>query len=309
MKAIVLTKPGGPETLQLRELPQPVPKDDEVLLKVHAATVTAGDVVLRKANALLWLVMRLTMGFKKKRVLGHEFAGEIAAVGKDVHTFTAGDQVFGTTTKLAVGSYAEYVAVPAGHILAPKPANLSYAEAAAVPVGAMTANYFLQQGHIAEGQRALIYGASGSVGSYAVQLAKAFGAEVTGVASSANLGLVTALGADRVIDYTKEAYSAGQDRYDLIFDAVGKSSPAEGAKVLAEDGHFVSVAKGLAKERQEDLLFLSDLIAAGKMRPYIDQLFPLPETAAAHRYVEQGHKRGNVVIQIGNAVPLTDAPL
>lgn len=297
MKAIVATKSGPPDVLQLREVDKPVPQEGEVLVRIHAATVTAGDVILRKLPRLMYLPMRL-FGIRRKEIPGHEFAGEVEAVGLDVSRFREGDTVFGTTTGLRVGSYAEYVCLPADGVLAIKPAGVSYEEAAAVPVGGMTALHFLRQGNIQSGQKVLIYGASGSVGTYAVQLARHFGAEVTGVASSKNVELVESLGAARVIDYTKEDFAEGDGSYDLIFDAVGKTSASECETVLAPTGAFVAVSKGTAKESVADLVLLGELLAAGKLKAVIDRRYQLEGTPEAHRYVETGRKVGNVVLKV-----------
>lgn len=297
MKAIVTTRHGSPDGLKLQDVERPTPGEDELLIRVHAATVTAGDVILRKLPRLMYLPMRL-FGVRRKEIPGHEFAGEVEAAGRDVSRFKEGDAVFGTTTGLSVGANAEYVCLPADGVLAIKPASVSYEEAAAVPVGGMTALHFLRQGKIQSGQKALIYGASGSVGTYAVQLARHFGAEVTGVASSKNVELVKSLGAARVIDYTKEDFTEGDKRYDLIFDAVGKTSASECEAVLAPNGAFVTVRKGMAKESADGLVFLGELVAAGELRPVIDLRYPLEQAAEAHRYVEKGHKVGNVVLTV-----------
>jgi NADPH:quinone reductase-like Zn-dependent oxidoreductase len=219
-------------------------------------------------------------------------------VGSGVSRFKTGDAVFGTTTGLSVGANAEYLCLPADGVLALKPPGVSYEEAAALPVGGTAALYFLRQGNLERGQRALIYGASGSVGTYAVQLARHLGAEVTGVAGTANLALVRSLSADRVIDYKQEDFTQSGERYDIIFDAVGKTSASECAAVLAPNGAFVSVRKGTAKESADDLRFLAELAEAGDLRPVIDRRYPLEQTAEAHRYVETGRKRGNVVITV-----------
>ncbi|MFN2199527.1 MAG: NAD(P)-dependent alcohol dehydrogenase [Anaerolineales bacterium] len=301
MQAIVQTKPGPPDVLELREVPKPVPKTDEVLVKVHAATVTAGDVVLRKLPGVMHLAMRLFMGQKRKEIPGHEFSGEIEAVGKDVQQFQPGERVFGTTDGLSAGANAEYVCLPEDGILALMPENASYAEAAPLPVGGTTALYFLrEQGGLQSGHNVLVYGASGSVGTYAVQLARHFGADVTGVCSTRNLALVQSLGAARVIDYQKEDFTAGGAKYDLIFDAVGKTSDKDCQPVLAPGGTFVSVAKGLARDNVAALQSLKDLAEAGELHAVIDRTYSLAQVPEAHHYVESGRKAGNVVIAVVN---------
>jgi NADPH:quinone reductase-like Zn-dependent oxidoreductase len=302
MKAIVSTKSGPPDVLQLKEVQQPTPRDNEVLIRISAATVTAGDVVLRRFHPLLFLPMQL-FGLRRKKIPGHELAGTIEAVGKEVKRFGTGEQVFGTTTGLSVGSYAEYVCLPeewATGVLATMPANMTFEQAAAVPVGGMTALYFLRKAGVRSGQRALIYGASGSVGTYAVQLARHFGAGVTGVCSTANVELVKALGADTVVDYTREDFAEQGKLYDVIFDAVGKTSLAACKKALMPDGAYVTVKKGVAKERTEDLEFLRHLIEAGEITSVIDRRYPLEQAAEAHRYAETGRKRGNVIITLAD---------
>lgn len=299
MKAIVCTKSGPPDVLHLREVEKPAPKAGDVLIKVHAATVTAGDVVLRKIPRLLYIPMRL-MGLKRKEIPGHEFAGEIEAVGANVIRYAPGERVFGTTTGLSAGSYAEYVCLPADGMLATVPADVTYEEAAAVPIGGLTALHYLRLANVQRGQKVLIYGASGSVGTYAVQLAHHFGANVTGVCSTSNLEMVTALGADTVIDYTQQDFTESGETYDVIFDAVGKASPADSKKVLASNGAYVSVRKGVASESVEELDFLAELIEAGELSAVIDRRYPLEQAAEAHRYVEQGHKKANVVLTVGH---------
>jgi NADPH:quinone reductase-like Zn-dependent oxidoreductase len=322
MKAIVHTKYGPPDELQLKEVEKPVPKEDEVLIKIHATTVTTSDCNMRNLTfvpKLYWLPMRMQFGFIKpnNNRLGFDLAGDVEAVGKDVNRFMVGDQVFGTTEP-ALGAHAEYICLPEDGVLTNKPTNMTYEEAATIPVIANTALHFIRDlGNVQAGGKVLINGASGGIGTFAVQLAKYYGAEVTGVCSTTNLEMVKSLGADKVIDYTKEDFTKSGETYDVIFDAVGKSSFSRCKSSLKKNGIYLDTLPRLATLLQmlwtsrigskkvkmegapakvENLLFLKELIEAGKLKTVIDRRYPLEQTAEAFRYVEKGHKKGNVVI-------------
>ena len=322
MKAIVYTRYGSPDVLQLKEVEKPTPKDNEVLIRTYAATVIAGDCELRSLKFPLWfwLPLRIYMGVirPRKKILGQELAGDIESVGKDVKLFSKGDQVF-AATDVGFGAYAEYKCMREEKTLALKPTNMTYEEAAAVPTGGLNALHYLRKGNIQSGEKVLINGASGNIGSFAVQLAKYFGAEVTGVDSTGKLEMLRSIGADQVMDYTQEDFTKNGETYDVIFDAVGKSSFSRSVRSLKQNGRYIlanprllPMVRGLwtsiisgkkvifqfASYKAEDLIFLKELIEAGKIKSVIDRRYPLEQTAEAHGYVEKGQKTGNVVIAL-----------
>jgi NADPH:quinone reductase-like Zn-dependent oxidoreductase len=317
MKAIVYTEYGPPEVLHLTEVEKPLPKHNEMLIKITATAVNSGDWRLRKADPF---AVRFFLGLTKPKIhiLGGVLSGEIEALGKDVERFKIGDKVFGSTD-MRFGAYAEYICMPENATIAFKPNNLTHIEAAVIPFGGTTALHFLQKATIKPGQKMLIVGASGAVGSAAVQLAKFFGATVTGVCSTENIDLVKSLGADKVIDYTKEDFTQNGETYDVIFDTVKTISVSRSLKSLNKKGMMILSAAGISemlkgfwismtsdteiltgviKITVENMNFLKELIEVGKLKPVIDKIYPLEQMAEAHAYVEKGHKKGNVAITI-----------
>ena len=327
MKAIVWTKYGPPDVLQLKEVEKPTPKDNEILVKIHATTVTSGDCEQRslKLSILYRFFMRLYIGLRKPKritILGMELAGEVESVGKDVTLFKEGDQVFAATGFVGMGTCAEYICLseePEEGVLSKKPANMTYEEAAPIPVGGIEALHFIRQGKIQSGQKVLINGAGGTIGTFAVQLAKYFGAEVTGVESTDKLDMLRSIGADYIIDYTQEDFTKSGETYDFILDVVCKSSFSDSIRSLKQNGRYLIANPGLSQRirgrrtskksskkvifgathpKTEDLLFLKRLIEAGKLKSLIDRRYPLEQTAEAHKYVETGDKKGHVIITV-----------
>ncbi len=331
MKAMIWTEYGPPQVLQLQELEKPIPKDNEVLIRIYATTVTAGDCEQRSLKLPLWqrLPMRAYVGLKKPtriRILGMDLAGEIEATGKAVKRFREGDQVFATTGFVRMGTYAEYICLPEEPeegALALKPANMTYQQAAAVPTGGLEALSFLRKGDVRGGRKVLINGAGGTIGTFAVQLAKYFGAEVTGVESTDKLDLLRSLGVDQVVDYTQEDFTRRNESYDFLLDVVGKSSFSGCIRSLKRNGCYLianpslsqmirgrwaslssskKVVFGAVSPNTEDLFYLKELIEAGKLQAVIDRCYPLEQIPEAHRYVEKGYKLGNVVITLEDHV-------
>ena len=324
MKAIVYTKYGSPDVLQFREVEKPGPKNDEILIKVHAAEVTKTDCEMRSFNFQVkwfWLPLRIAMGFikPKKQILGGYFAGEVESVGRDVLKFKKGDQIFGAA-KLRLGAYGEYVCLPASYTLGPKPQNVSFEEAAAVPLGGLNALHFLRKAKIRKGEKVLVNGAGGSIGTFGVQIAKAMGGEVTAVDSTIKEKMLRRIGADHFYDYTKEDFAKSGQTYDVIFDMVAKSSYSECIKALNPNGRYLMANPRMtdmlrsvltskftdkkaifvfAGEKEEELLVLKEMIEEGKIKPVVDKIFPFDQIAEAHRRVETEQRLGPVVISVG----------
>ena len=313
MKAIVCTKYGPPEVLKLTEVEKPVPKNNEVLVKVFATAVTASDSIVRgfKVPFMMKIPMALAVGFLKPKnpILGQILVGEIETAGKDITRFQTGDRII-AFTYMHFGTYAEYTCLPENSAMVLKPSNITNEEAAAIPYGGMLAWYNLKKGNIKRGQNLLIYGSSGAIGTSAVQIAKYYGAKVTGVCSTANLEFVKSLGAEIVLDYTKNDFTYKGELYDFIFDAVGKGKSSkykvQCKKMLTLHGKYISVDDGTPKINNEDIIeiltILNDLVIAGKIKPVIDRSYPLDQIVEAHRYVDKGHKKGNVIINVNSEI-------
>lgn len=321
MKAAQCVKYGAPELLQINEVEKPQPKDNEVLIKIHASTVSSGDARMRRADPF---IIRLIFGFKapRKSILGIVVAGEIEAIGKTVTKFKVGDKVFGSTG-MRMGAHAEYTTVPEKATLVIKPGNISYEEAASIPFGGTSSLHFLKKAKIQAGQKVLVYGASGALGTTAVQLSKAYGAEVTAISSSSNHALMKSLGADHVIDYKKEDFTQNGEYYDVIYDTVGKSPFWGSLKSLNQKGYYLMASGGLGKmiwssfispfirkkilsgvvsETVKDMQFLSELVQKEKLKAVIDKTYSLDQIAAAHAHVDTGHKIGNVIVRMDHAI-------
>lgn len=322
MKAIVCIKYGPPEVLKLIEVEKPSPKNNEVLIRIYATTVTIGDSRIRgfRVPPSFWIPARIALGLKKtkKSILGSVFAGEVELVGKEVKLFKKGDQVFASAGH-NFGAYAEYICVPENGCLVLKPMILNYEEAAAIPWGGLTALYFLKKANIQNGQKVLIFGASGSVGISAIQLARLFGAEVTGVCSTSNFDLVKSLGAIKLIDYTQKDFGKNFENYDVFFDTVGKSSIPDCLKSLKKEGIYLhtvvtpaisirmqltsiitgkTLLGGTFTPKTKDLIYLKELVEKGELKPVIDRRYPIEQIVEAHKYVDMGHKKGDVIISV-----------
>ncbi len=296
MKAVIYEKYGPPDVLKIKDIEKPVPKGNQVLIKVYATTVTAGDWRMRKADP--FMTRFITGLFKPKRVkiLGFELAGIIEEAGKEVTSFKKGDPVF-ASCGFKFGAYAEYKCLTVNDVIAIKPSNMTFEEAASVPIGGLTALRILKRAGVKKGDNLLIYGASGSVGTFAVQVAKYYETEVTAVCSTTNINMVKSIGADKVIDYTTEDFTKTETRFDIVFDAVGKASKSACKKLLKPEGRYISIS-GMPKSNPDDMLVLKTMIETGKLKTVIDRRYKLEQIREAHAYVEKFHKKGNVVINI-----------